>query len=308
MPKKIKALALISGGLDSSLSALLIKKQGIKIQGLAFQSYFFKAENAKKSANELKIPLQIIDFSKKHFQVVKNPKYGYGKRANPCLDCHLLMLTEAKKEMIKNGFDFLITGDVLGQRPFSQNKNALSKLEKESGLQSSILRPLSAQLLPSTIPEQKKWVKKNCLLAISGRSRKIQLNLAQKFHLQSFSAPGTACILTDPQFSQRLLKLLKNNPQANRNDIKLLKLGRPFWQNDNLIIVGRNHQENQELKQLAQKNDLILELKKIPCPTVLVRPKQKISRLAIEKAKKLLVFYSPRAKRKKFSIRQSLII
>jgi len=293
---QIKALALLSGGLDSSLAALLIKNQGVKISGLAFQGYFFDAKNAKKAARKLKLSLKIVDFSKKHLQIVKKPKYGYGKRANPCLDCHLLMLTEAKKIMLKTGFDFLVTGDVLGQRPFSQNKNALAILDKKSCLQGLILRPLSAKLLPPTIPEQKKWIKEKNLLAISGRSRKIQLNLAKKLNFQTYSALGTACILTDPVFSQRLLKLLKINPKATNNELKFLKLGRHFWKNSNLIVVGRNHQENQQIKKIAKNNDLILELKKIPCPTVLIRSyKNKISQPVVEKAKQLLVFYSRRA-------------
>lgn len=305
---KVKALALISGGLDSILAALIIKKQGIKVQGLAFKSLFFDAPI--RQPRGCRIPLKIIDISENHFKIVKNPKHGYGKNANPCLDCHLLMLKEAKKLMVKSsrgrptsgwGFDFIITGEVLGQRPFSQNKNSLTLIEKEAGLKGLILRPLSAKLLALTIPEQKGWVKREKLLNISGRSRKTQLELAKKFKLSGFSAPGTSCILTDPEFSKRLFKLLKTNPQCSINDIRLLKLGRHFWQNKNLIIVGRNHEENLHLKKLTQKGDIILEPQSFPGPTILIRSYSAVitnfnlRSPIITRAKKLLLKYSPRS-------------
>lgn len=213
------------------------------------------------------------------------------------------MFKQAKKIMKKENYDFIISGEVLGQRPFSQNKNSLALIEKEAGLKGLILRPLSAKLLPITIPEQKGWVKRENLLNISGRSRKTQLKLAKKFKIKNYSAPGASCILTDPQFSNRLFKLLKINPKAKANDIKLLKLGRHFWHPKrsvlkgrtfiSLIIVGRNHQENLKLKKLVQKRDIILEPKDFPGPTVLIRPyKGKVNKKTLEKAKKLLISYS----------------
>jgi len=325
MTKKIHALALISGGLDSILAAFLIKNQGVQVTGLVFQSLFFDARNAKKSAKSAKIPLKIIDISNEHLKIVEKPQYGYGKNANPCLDCHLLMLKEAKKIMSRKAgsssgrekYDFLITGDVLGQRPFSQNQASLNLLEKKSGLRNLILRPLSAKLLPPTLPEQKGWVNREKLLAIQGRSRQVQLKLAKKFKLTDFSAPGTSCILTDPQFSQRLFKLLEINPQAGANDIHLLRLGRHFWypspkRSDlhrktrregqtlktltNLIIVGRDHQENLKLRNLAQKGDFILEPQSFPGPLILIRAYSKKPPFPsiLNQAKKLLLKYSPK--------------
>lgn len=372
----IKALALISGGLDSILSALLIKNQGtcpelaerIKVTGLAFRSLFFDAKNAKKLAKNTKIPLKIIDISKQHLKIVKHPKYGYGKRANPCIDCHLLMLKEAKKMMGKEGYHFIITGEVLGQRPFSQNKNALALIEKQADLKGLILRPLSAKLLPPTIPEKKGWVKREKLLGISGRSRKIQIKLAKKFKLKDFSTPGTSCILTDRAFTQRLFNLFKACPDCKPNDIHLLRLGRHHWvkatrlnssnrtrlparqdflsgtrvNNSSkasrtsgrnkqseisrkfggpiLYVIGRNHNENLQLKKFAQKKDILIEPKTFPGPTILIRSYQSSPVIAdfsgaltenarllrrhnlrssvLSKAKKLLIKYSPKAPKK----------
>lgn len=288
----IKALALLSGGLDSLLAARLIQNQGVAITGLSFQSYFFKPYPTSTSYTSS----LVSDFSPSHLKIVLKPKYGYGKNMNPCLDCHLLMLKTAKKIMTQKKYDFLITGEVLGQRPFSQTKPNLNLLEKEAGLTGLILRPLSAQLLPPTLPEIKGWVDRSKLLAIQGRSRKIQLQLAKKYGLSGFSAPGTSCILTDPGFSQRLKSLLTNCPLPTANDLQLLRLGRHYWRQptrqdsstetrpnrqseisrklggSTLIVLGRNHQENLKLKKLKQKKDLLLELKSLPGPTVLIRP------------------------------------
>jgi len=323
MSKNVKALALLSGGMDSILAALIIKKQGVKTHGLAFKSLFFNAKSAKKIAKHAKISLITLDISKQHLSIVKNPKYGYGKQANPCIDCHLLMLKQAKKIMKKGKYDFIITGEVLGQRSFSQNKNSLSLIEKEAGLKGLILRPLSAQLLPPTIPEQKGWIKKDQLLNIQGKSRQVQLELAKKFKISGFSAPGASCILTDPAFSQRFFNLLKVYSNCRTNDIKLLRLGRHFWLKATrlnspnrtrlnkqsgiprkfggpiLYVVGRNHEENLRLKKIAQKGDIILEPQSFPGPTVLIRPYSKTSKstldLTISRAKKLLLKYSPHA-------------
>jgi tRNA U34 2-thiouridine synthase MnmA/TrmU len=300
-----KALALLSGGLDSALAALLIKEQGVDVIGLAFKSLFFEPEFAQKQAKELDIPLKVVDFSKEHLAIVKKPCFGYGKRMNPCIDCHLLMLKKAKKLMVKDGYDFIITGDVLGQRGFSQNKRALALIEKEAGLEGLIVRPLSAKLLDETIAEKKGWVDRKKLFSIQGKSRKKQLELAKKYQLKSYSTPGTSCLLTDPSFSERLRLMLDNYPDASADDIKLLRLGRHFWhqfprsriENDSrswsVIVVGRNEKENNQLEKLAKKEDVVLDLKDIPSPIVLIRSfEKKINDKAIEHAKKLLKKYA----------------
>ncbi len=229
MPRKIKGLVLFSGGLDSILTVKILQEQGIKVTGLVFVSYFFDSQLADKAARELKIKLKKFDFSEEHLRIVKKPKYGYGKTMNPCLDCHLLMLKEAKEIMEKEEFDFVATGEVLGERPMSQNKQALELIEKESGLKGYLLRPLSAKLLEPTLIEKKRLVKRDKLLDISGRSRKKQIALAKKWGVKEYPTPAGGCLLTDPQFGQRLKELLARWPQAEGNDIQLLKLGRHFW-------------------------------------------------------------------------------
>ena len=170
--KRIKALILFSGGLDSILAAKILEEQGIKLLGLTFKSYFFNEKEAKESARKIKLPLKVIDFSKEHLQIVKNPKYGYGKAMNPCLDCHILMLKIAKRLMNKEGFHFVATGEVLGERPMSQNKEALKLIEKRSLLKGYLLRPLSAKLLEPTIPEMSGLVNREKLLDISEKITK----------------------------------------------------------------------------------------------------------------------------------------
>ena len=297
--KKIRALALLSGGLDSMLATWLIKKQGIAVEGLIFQSYFFSPQKGTAAAKQLKIPYRVIDFSAAHLALVKNPKYGYGKRTNPCIDCHALMLKKAKKILTKEGFDFVITGEILGQRPFSQNKQALALVAQESGLADRLLRPLSAQLLPPTLPEKKGWVDRTQLLAIKGRSRKIQISLAQKLGLK-FPQPAGGCLLTDPVFSQKLRELLEKKPDFDANDIALLKTGRHFWSSGKTkktkIVIGRNQQENSLLEQLAQPGDLLVQPANFIGPLALIRP-GKTESPAVKKAQELILSYTSARKK-----------
>jgi len=285
-----KALALLSGGLDSSLAAWLVKKQGILVEGLVFKSCFFGPEKGIAAAKQLKISCQIIDLSKKHLQIVKRPRHGYGKAANPCLDCHILMLREAKKILKKKKFDFVVTGEVLGQRPFSQNKQALSLIASKSGLGDRLLRPLSAKLLPATLPEKKKLIDREKLLAIKGRGRKEQIKLAQKIHLK-FVQPAGGCILTEKEFAKKLFELQEKKPGFNSNDIALLKIGRHFWQAATKIIIGRNKQENEILEKLALPKDILIEPANFAGPSGLIRGR-KISQKNIQKAKKLIKKYT----------------
>lgn len=299
MPKKkTKALVLLSGGLDSILAVKILLLQKIEVLGLCFKSYFFNEELAQKAAKKLKIPLKVIDFSKNHLKIVKNPKYNYGKSLNPCLDCHLLMLREARKIMKKEGFDFVATGEVLGSRPLSQNPNALKLLEKESLLRGYLLRPLSAKLLEPTISEIKGLVNREKLFAISGRQRKEQLFLVKKYQIDFFPQPAGGCILTDCQFGKRLKELFEKHPKSNGNDIELLKIGRHYWQNKTKIIVGRDQEENQKIKMFSKINDVLIEMEDYPGPVTLVRnyQKKKILKTIIEKAYFLTQYHSPRVR------------
>jgi len=301
MRKKVKALVLFSGGLDSILAVKILKEQGIRVKAISFRSYFFDAKEAKKAAKKLKIPLKIIDFSKDHLKIVKKPKYGYGKAMNPCIDCHILMLKKAKEIMEKEKFDFVATGEVLKERPMSQNFQALKIVEKESRLKGYLLRPLSAKLLEPTIPEKKGLVDRQKLLDISGRSRKRQLELAKRFKISFYPTPAGGCLLTDLEFGKRLKELMERYPQFQRNDIELLKLGRHFWQDKIKIVVGRNKEENEKIKALAKRKDILIEMENYPGPLTLVRgysPK-KLSQEVLEKAKFLTQYYSTKSRNKK---------
>jgi len=297
---KVKAVVLLSGGLDSMLAVKVLMEQGIKVRAISFKSYFFNAKQARKAAKNLKIQLRVVDISKEHLKIVKNPKYGYGKGMNPCIDCHTLMLRRAKEIMEKEKFDFVATGEVLGERPMSQNKRALGIVEEESSLKGYLLRPLSAKLLPETIPEKKGQVVREKLLAISGRSRKKQIELAKKWKIKHYPSPAGGCLLTDLEFSKRLRELFQKRPDSNGNDIELLKLGRHFFENKVKIIVGRNHEENIRLKELAKKSDVLIELKDFVGPTTLIRNygKGKISKGILQEAKNLTKLYSKKARDK----------
>ena len=269
--KKLKAILLFSGGLDSMLAAKILLEQGIKVFPVFFKSYFFGPEIAKKSAKILGLKLRVVDFSKEHLKIVKKPKFGYGSSMNPCLDCHILMLKKAKEIMKKGKFDFVATGEVLGERPMSQNRRALELVEKESSLEGYLLRPLSAKLLKPTIFEEKGLIKRENLLDIRGRSRKRQIELAKKFGIKWFPSPAGGCLLTDLEFGRRLKELLEKYPNFGGDDVEILKVGRHFWFGKIKIVVGRNESENLKIKKLAKKGDVLVEMKNYPGPTTLIR-------------------------------------
>jgi len=309
--KKIRALVLFSGGLDSILAAKVLRNQGVKITAISFKSYFFDGKIAQKAAKRFKIPLKVIALSKEHLNLVKNPKHGYGKSMNPCIDCHILMLRKAKEIMTKGKvsfgklrttkFHFVATGEVLGERPMSQNRKALEIIEKESGLQGYLLRPLSAKLLKPTVPEKMDWVSRKKLLNISGRSRKRQIALAKKWKFREYPTPAGGCLLTDMEFGKRLKELFKIHPGCDGSDVELLKLGRHFIFGKAKVIVGRNQEENKEIKKFVRKKDILIEMKNYPGPSTLIRTydRGKISPRVIQKAKSLTQDYSTKARDKK---------
>jgi tRNA U34 2-thiouridine synthase MnmA/TrmU len=282
----VKALVLLSGGLDSMLAAKVLMEQGIEVTGVSFKSYFFGTGKAKKVAKQLGIELIEADFSEEHLKMVKNPKYGYGKNMNPCIDCHALMLTKAKDIMEKGKpasakasagkYDFVATGEVLGERPMSQNPDALKMVEKISGLKGKLIRPLSAKLLEETDLEKTGEVNREKLLAISGRSRKPQFELVKKYGIKEYANPGGGCLLTDPVFSEKLMEMLEYWPDCQGDDIVLLKYGRIYWLEDEqekkvLLVIGRDETENQELENKAKTGDVIFQLVDEAGPTALIR-------------------------------------
>ena len=286
-----KALLLFSGGLDSILAARILQEQGFEVEAVFFKSHFFDIENKKPN-----FKLRVVDISNKQFEVVKNPKHGYGKNMNPCIDCHLLMLKQAKEIMDKEGFDIIITGEVLNERPMSQNRKSLDFLEKESGLKGRLLRPLSAQLLEATDLEKKGVIDRSKLYAIQGKTRKKQIELAKKFEIKDYPTPAGGCLLTDPEFSKRLKELLSKNKKVSKDDLELLFYGRHFWHNNVKIVVGRNKEENKRIEGLKTGEDILIELKDISGPMTLVKGKDE---QAILEAKRLTKYYSLKARDKK---------
>ena len=241
----------------------------------ALPIYFFGARKARIAAEQTGIELKEVNFSDEHLKMVKNPKYGYGKNINPCIDCHSLMLRHAKKIMNDEGYDFIATGEVLGQRPMSQNKEALKLVAEYSGVGERLVRPLSAKRLNITEPEKAGKIIRGKLLNISGRTRDKQVELVEKYGIKKYASPGGGCLLTDPIFSGRLIKMFDYWPDCKGNDVELLKYGRVFWINTKgnkaLIIVGRNEEECEKLKELAIKGDMVIELKEIAGPLTVVR-------------------------------------
>ncbi|WP_373897927.1 tRNA 4-thiouridine(8) synthase ThiI [Haloimpatiens sp. FM7315] len=253
-----KALALISGGLDSILAAKLVEEQGIEVIGLCFKSYFFNEENAVRMTKQIGIPLKVIDFSEVHFEMVKNPKHGHGKNMNPCIDCHALMMNYAGKLLDELKADFIITGEVLNQRPMSQNKGSLNVVKKESGFADKILRPLSAKVLPETQMELDGLVDRDKLLGLSGRGRKDQMELAEKWNIKEYPSPAGGCKLTEPNYSKRLKDILKYKKEVLERDLNLLKIGRHFRVSEGCKIIStRTFEEGEELKVLLMEEDLV---------------------------------------------------
>lgn len=251
----MKALALISGGLDSLLAAKFIQEQGIQVKGVKFKTPF----SAKKKTHSFDIDLEFreLDISDEFLKLIKKPKHGFGAHLNPCIDCKILMLKKAKRLLKEEKAKFIITGEVLGQRPMSQHKKALEIIAKDCGLDGLILRPLSAKLLPKTIPEKKGWVKRENLLDFNGRSRKPQIKLAKKLQILKFQQPAGGCLLTDRQFSRRLKDLIEHN-QLNLGAINILKIGRHFRISSVAkLVVGRNEEENKLLLGSAKGNDYL---------------------------------------------------
>jgi len=267
----MKALCVFSGGLDSMLAAELIRAQDIEVQALFFETPFFSSDRARKSAIHIGLPLRVIDITERHMEIVQSPRHGYGANMNPCIDCHSLMFRIAGELLEPEGASFVISGEVLGQRPMSQNRGALNLVASESGLGSLLLRPLSAQHLTPSEPEAKGWVKRDLLLDFEGRSRKPQMALAKDFNITDYPSPAGGCLLTEKVFSRRLRHLFSIDPHPSKNKIELLKLGRHFSLGPGVkLVVGRNKKENQAIYFLSKAEDLVMRPVLVPGPTAVL--------------------------------------
>lgn len=272
-----KAIALLSGGLDSTLAVRLILDQGITVEALNFVTPFCTCNRrgrceARAVAEQLGIAIQTIPVIEPLFEAIKSPKHGYGSGMNPCLDCRILMFTRARERLEESEADFVFTGEVLGQRPMSQHLRAMRLIDAESGLTDRVLRPLSAKLLPPTYPERVGIVQREKLLAIHGRSRKEQMALAERYHMADYPCPAGGCRLTDPSFSRRMRDLVTHTPDFDLNDVNLLRVGRHFRLSPACkAVVGRDEEENRSLRTLARSGDVLLEVPGVGSPLVLLR-------------------------------------
>ena len=297
-----KAVCLLSGGLDSALAARLVKDQGIEVYCVFFKTPFFACGEpyAKSIAKRMSMPFKTIELGPKYLEMLRKPAHGYGSALNPCIDCHIMMLREALKYARKIGASFIVTGEVLGQRPKSQQMDELSLIEKESGLEGKLLRPLSARLLPITEAEAKKWVNPDSFPTISGRGRTEQFSLARKMGIRRFQSPAGGCLLSYREYAAKLRDLLTSSPKISRIDIELLRVGRHFRHGKCRIIVGKNEEENKKLLKTKSKSDYYLEAdERIPSPITVV--KGSAGPEDIKAAAMLTAFYSD-AKSKKVRI------
>jgi len=259
-----KAIALYSGGLDSTLAILVMKKHGVDVTAVTFMNHFGCDISDKSSCSKdpfaasIKFGFQVklAHLSDKFLEIVKNPKYGHGKNMNPCVDCRILMLKEAKEFMKLSGADFLITGEVVGQRPMSQRKNCFPMIDKAADVKGLVVRPLCGKLLPVTVAEEKGLISRDMLLDFNGRSRKPQMALAAELGLTEYPAPAGGCLLTEPNYSYKLKELLDHNNDPEYKDINFLRVGRHFrFSPECKIIVGRNNEENEAIKSLSDPDD-----------------------------------------------------
>lgn len=306
----MKALILLSGGLDSILAARLILDQGIDLVALNFLTVFCTCTSKNKSclasqsaANQLNIPVKVMEVSQEYLAIVKNPKYGYGKNLNPCLDCRIFMFRKAKRYMEEVGAQFIVTGEVLGERPMSQRREAIALIEKEAGLAGLILRPLSAHFFPTTWMEKEGVVDRERLLRIRGRSRNPQIELARHLGIKDYPCPAGGCLLTDPGFSERMRDLKRFHPDFDLKDVRWLKLGRHFRLTAQAkLIIGRKEEENRRILNLKDKEDYLLEIKDVPGPLAVLRG-EKLEEI-FSLASGILLYYVRRKGGKKVVIKR----
>ena len=272
-PKRIRALGLLSGGLDSALAAALLLEQGLEVVALHFESPVSCRSDVREVARGLGIPLIVRPKGEEFLRLMRHPRWGYGRNLNPCVDCRVFMLRRAGTCLEESGADFLFTGEVLGQRSMSQLGGTLRLIDRQAGAEGLVLRPLSARLLPETEPERRGWVDRSRLLAISGGSRHLQLAEAARLGLGRHQSPGGGCLLTDASFSRKLRDLFDHEPPAGVGgaDVELLSVGRHFRRGPALkVVLGRDAAENTRLARLQGEQRWLVEPDGFRGPSALV--------------------------------------
>jgi tRNA-specific 2-thiouridylase len=274
MGKQYKALSLLSGGLDSQLAVCVLKEQGIHVEAITYRSPFFGAAKGEAAAKALDVAHHVIDFTEDILELVQQPAHGLGKAMNPCIDCHAQMIMRAGERMEEWGFDFIATGEVLAQRPMSQNKQSLGVVARCSKYEDLLVRPLCAGLLPPTKPIREGWIDVEKLPRFSGRNRTPQMELAKHYGLRDYPAPAGGCLLTDKRFGRKLRDLLDHEgPDADRTNVWLLQTGRHMRVAENVkIIVGSCEEENALLESKAHADDLRITCPDLPGPLVVAPP------------------------------------
>jgi len=269
--KKCRGLSLISGGLDSQLAVCVLRDAGAEVEAVTFETPFFKSDAARAAAAALGVRLHVIDFTDDEIALIKNPPHGFGGAMNPCIDCHATMIRRAGELMARLGYDFVATGEVLNQRPMSQNRQSLGVVARASGIEGRLVRPLSAQLLDPTIPEQEGKLDRTKLLGLSGRRREPQFELAKKYGLVDYPSPAGGCKLTEKGFGHKLKDLLEHEGLDERRLVELLLVGRRFRLPDGTgVILGRDAAENRQLAARRAPSDTLVAPVSVPGPTALL--------------------------------------
>ncbi len=269
--KKCRGLSLISGGLDSQLAICVLRDAGAEVEAVTFETPFFASTAARKAAAALGVLLRVIDFTDDEIALLKAPPHGFGGAMNPCIDCHATMIRRAGELMAQLGYDFVATGEVLNQRPMSQNRQSLGVVARASGLDGRLVRPLSAQLLDPTIPEQEGKLDRSKLLGLSGRRREPQMELAKKYGLVDYPSPAGGCKLTEKGFGRKLKDLLDHEGLDERRLVELLLVGRRFRLPDGTgVILGRDADENRQLAARRTPSDTLVAPVSVPGPTALL--------------------------------------
>lgn len=277
--KKKKVVALLSGGLDSQLAIKMMQEQGFDVSAVAIKTPFCDFDcgrgcgfEIRERADDLDVNLKTVYLGDEYIEMLKHPKHGIGAGFNPCIDCRSMMFDAAKKHMEEIGAEFIISGEVLGQRPMSQHAPALRTIENESDLVGKIVRPLSAALLPETDPEKDGLIKRENLGMIRGRTRRGQLDMAKKYGIENPPNAGGGCLLTEPHFGIKAKDLFSHTKNPTINDIDLLKIGRHFrLDEETKFVVGRNKDENEMIKAIALPGDILLEAKDFVGPVSILR-------------------------------------